>query len=145
MKPNGNQFVVRSFAVALFAVGLLSSFGNAETMHGTFKLPVQARWGTMLLAPGHYEFTAETRNGGSVVTVRSIESQQSGMVISIATSTTRVSGSGLKLSESEGVKYVKALYLGDIDLQLDFGAPKSKITKVAKSQPPTMASAAGNH
>jgi len=99
----------------------------------------------MLLAPGHYEFTAETRNGGSVVTVRSIESQQSGMVISIATSTTRVSGSGLKLSESEGVKYVKALYLGDIDLQLDFGAPKSKITKVAKSQPPTMASAAGNH
>ena len=145
MKPNGSHFVVRSLAVVLLAVGLLSSLGNAETAHGTLKLPVQARWGTMLLAPGHYEFTTETRNGGNVVTVRSIESQQSGIVISIATSTARVSGSGLKLSESEGVKYVKALYLGDIDLQLDFGTPKSKIAKVAKSQPPKMASAAGSH
>jgi hypothetical protein len=145
MKPNGKQFAVRSFAVVLLAVGLLSSFGVAETVHGAFKLPVQARWGTMLLAPGDYEFTADSRGGGSLVTVRSMDSQQSGMVMSATTSIVQASGSGLKLGESEGVKYVKTLYLGDLDVQLNFGAPKSKIVKLAKSQSPTMASAAGSH
>src|SRR5256885_10286045 len=104
MKPNGSHFVVRSLAVVLLAVGLLSSLGNAETAHGTFKLPVQARWGTMLLAPGHYEFTTETRNGGNVVTVRSIEAPQRGIGKSLATSTPRLSGSGLNLTESQVVK-----------------------------------------
>jgi hypothetical protein len=147
MKPNGNQFVVRSFAVALFAVGLLSSFGNAETMHGTFKLPVQARWGTMLLAPGDYEFSVDTRSGGSMVTVRSIDSRWSGMAMSRCSSGTgEKPGSGLTLNRDEGMTYVKALYLGDLRVELNFATPKlGKATKVAKSQTATMASASGNH
>jgi hypothetical protein len=144
MKPNGKQFAVRGFAVVLLAVCLLSILGNAETVHGTFKLPVQARWGSMLLPPGDYEFTADSRAGGSVVIFRSMDSRHSGIVMSRVTSSVRASGSGLKLGESDGVKYVKALYLGNIDLQFDFGTPRSKIAKLAKPQSRTMASAAGS-
>lgn len=145
MTLNGKQFSVRSFVVVLLAVGLLSSFGNAETVHGTFKLPVQARWGSMLLKPGDYEFKADNGAGGSIVTVRSMNSQQSGMVMSIASSNMRTVGSGLKLGESEGMRYIKALYVGDLDLELNFAIPKSRIAKVAKSSQTTVASASGSH
>ena len=146
MKPNGKKFVLRAvFVVCLVAV--FSALGSAEAVHGTFKLPVQAQWGTMLLAPGDYEFSVDTRSSGNIVTVRSMDSQWSGMAMSGSSSGYDAKpGSGLRLSMSEGVTYVRALYLGELGVELNFGTPKmSKAAKLAKSQTATMASASGAH
>jgi hypothetical protein len=55
-------------------------------------------------------------------------------------------GAGLTLSKSGGMTYVKALYLGDLGVELSFVTPKvSKLAKLAKSQTATSASASGAH
>jgi hypothetical protein len=147
MKPNGKKLVVRATFFVMCAVAVFSTFGNAQTVHGSFKLPVQAQWGTMLLVPGDYEFSVDTRSGGSIVMVRSLDSQWSGMAMSRSSSGVGARPeSGLTLTKDEGMTYVKALYLGDLGVELSFGTPKvSKTTKLAKSQTATMASASGAH
>ena len=147
MKRNGKKFVLRAVLFLVCAIAAFSNLGNAETVHGSFKLPVQAQWGTMLLAPGDYEFSVDTRAGGSIVMVRSLDSQWSGIAMSGSSSGYDAKpGSGLRLSRSEGVTYIKALYLGDLGVELNFGTPRmSKAAKLAKSQTATMASASGAH
>ena len=147
MKPNHKKFALRTVLFAVSAVAALSVLANAETVHGSFKLPVQAQWGTMLLAPGDYEFSVDTRAGGSIVMVRSLDSQWSGMAMSGSSSGYEAKpGSGLRLSRSEGLTYVKALYLGDLGVELNFGTPRmNKAAKLAKSQTASMASASGAH
>jgi hypothetical protein len=146
MKLNGKKFALRAVLFMMCAVAALSTLGNAETVRGTFKLPVQAQWVTMLLEPGDYEFSVDTRAGGSIVMVRSLDSRWSGIAMSESSGYEAKPGSGLRLSKSEGVTYVKALYLGDLGVELHFGTPKmSKAAKLAKSQTATMVSASGAH
>jgi hypothetical protein len=146
MKSNGKKFALRAVLLVVCAV-VFSALGNAETVHGTFKLPVQAKWGTMLLAPGAYEFRVDTRSGGNIVTVRSADSRWTGMAMSGSSSGYDAKpGSGLTLIKSEDMTYVKALYLGDIGVELNFGTPKaSKASKLATTHTATMASASGAH
>ena len=82
MKPNGKYFVVRGLLLALCAVALLSIPGSAATLYGSFKLPVEAHWGKVLLTPGKYEFTLNSSPAGSVLTLRSMDSQWTGMIMS---------------------------------------------------------------
>jgi hypothetical protein len=147
MKPKGKKLVVRAVFFVVCAVAVFSTTGNAETVHGTFKLPVQAQWGTMQLSPGEYEFSVDTRSGGSIVMVRSLDSRWSGMAMYGSSSDYQVrAGSGLTLTNSEGMTYVKALYIGDLGVELNFATPRtSHASKLAKSQTATMASASGAH
>jgi len=146
MKPIGKKFALRVVLFAVCAVAF-STAGNAQTVHGSFKLPVQARWGTMQLAPGEYEFSVDTRTGGNIVMVRSLDSKWRGMAMSASSSGYEAKpGSALSLSKSEGMTYVKALFLGDLGVELNFGAPRlSKAEKLVRSQTATMASASGAH
>ncbi len=147
MKPNGKYFVVRAVFFVVCAVGLLSVFGNAETAHGTFKLPTEARWGKLLLAPGEYEFTVNDDPSGRIVIVRSRESGWSGMILSASSSDVHFAeGTKLLLAKSgEGV-YVRALCLGDSGVMLNYRMPKAgKVTRLTKPQPSVAASASGAH
>jgi hypothetical protein len=147
MKPNGKWYVVRIAFFALCAVGLLSAVGQAETTHGTFKLPVETHWGKMLLAPGEYEFDVRNESSGRIVTVRSKDSGWSGMIMSPSSSDMPSDeGTKLLLGSSEQGRYVRALCLGDSGMMLSYAAPKAgKATRLVKSQPSptTMASASG--
>jgi hypothetical protein len=147
MKPNGKYFVVRVVLLTLCVVGLFSIAGQAQTTHGTFKLPVETHWGKMVLAPGEYEFTINNGLEGRIATVRSRETGMSGMVMSADTSEL---GSDketkLLLSKSEMGVYVRALCLGDSGVMLNYGTPKlGKMTRLAPPQSATMASASGAH
>ena len=42
MKPNGRMFVVRAVLLVTCAAGLFYGVAGAETVHGTFRLPVRA-------------------------------------------------------------------------------------------------------
>jgi hypothetical protein len=146
MKPNGKTFVVRAVLFVVCAVGLFSSLAGAQTVHGTFKLPVEAHWGMMVLAPGEYEFVVDTGSFTRMITVRSKDSGWSGMVLSeSASDASSATGASLMLAKSEDGMYVRTLYLNDAGVALNFGAPKTRMTKLGKSATPTMASASGTH
>ena len=144
MKPNGKMFAVRAVLFAVCAVGLLSAFAGAETVRGTFKLPVEAHWGKMVLAPGEYEFVVDTESSTRMVTVRLKDSGWSGMALSEGLSdTSSAEGASLVLAKSEEGMYVRTLYLNDMGVALNFAVPKMRMTKLAKST--TVASASGTH
>jgi hypothetical protein len=146
MKPNGKYFAVRSGLLTVCVLGLLSSFGGAETMHGSFKLKSATHWGMLLLAPGAYEFSIEGDPSGSMVTVRSKDTSWSGMAMAKSRSDAHShDGTKLVLEDSEESVYVRALCLGDEGIALNYAAPKfRKGTDVTRIQPPgTVASAAG--
>ena len=146
MKPNGKTFVVRAVLFAVCAVGLLSGISRAETVHGNFKLPVETRWGTMVLAPGDYEFVVDTDSLTRMITVRSKDSGWSGMALSESLSdASSATGTSLMLAKSEDGMYVQTLYLNDAGVALNFAVPKSRMSKLAKSTTTTVASASGTH
>jgi hypothetical protein len=130
---------------ALFAAGLFSVAAQAQTARGTFKLPVEARWGTMILAPGEYDFTISDAVGGKILTVRSVETGRAGMILaSNVASLGSEKGSMLLLSKSDSGTYVKSLSLGDSGVMLNYTTPKSsKLTRLSPPQPATVASASG--
>jgi len=147
MKPNGKYFVIRAVFFVMCAVGLLSVFGNAETAHGTFKLPTEARWGKLLLAPGEYEFTVNNDPSGRIVIVRSRESGWSGIILSASSSDMQFAeGTKLLLAKSgEGV-YVRAFCLGDSGVMLNYWMPEAgRVTRLTKPHPRVVASASGAH
>ena len=138
MKPNGKS-VVRVVLFALCAVGLFTATAQAQITHGSFKLPFEARWGSMVLAPGEYEFTVNDAPAGRILTVRSVETGWSGMVMSSDTSDV---GSNketkLLLTKSEGATYVRALCLGDSGVMLNYRVPIGG--KMTSLSPPKSAS-----
>ena len=145
MKPNGKVFAVRVVLLTLCVMGLFSIAGQAQTTRGSFKLPVEAHWGKMVLAPGDYDFTISDGLEGRIATVRSRETGLSGMIMSADTSEL---GSDketkLLLSKSEMGVYVRALCLGDSGIMLNYGIPKlGKMTRLAPQQSAAMASAPG--
>jgi hypothetical protein len=145
MKPNGKYFAVRGVLFVLCAVSLFSIAGQAQTTHGTFKLPVETHWGKLVLAPGEYEFTLNDALSGRILTVRSKETGWSGMVMSSdASQLGSDRETKLLLTKSETGTYVRALCLGDSGLMLNYGTPKpGKMTRLSPPPSTTMASASG--
>ncbi len=145
MKPNGKMFAVRMILFAVCAVCLLSDLSNAEIVRGTFKLPVTAQWGGMVLTPGEYDFVVDTTSSDRMITVRSEQTGKAGMILANAVSQGGASsGSALKLATSESGTYVQMLYLNDAGIALQFNMPKPMV-KLAKSSSPGVTSASGTH
>ena len=144
MKPNGKTFVVRMVLFAVCAVCLLSDLAKAETVRGTFKLPVEAYWGRALLQPGDYEFTVDTESAARIITVRSKATGSSYMMLSSALSDmSGGAGSSLELAQTEAGMYVRTIYLKDPGVALAFSTPKVAMRKLAASAPATTPS--GTH
>jgi hypothetical protein len=120
MKPNGKYSVVHVVVFALCAVSVFSIAGQAQTVRGSFKLPVEAHWGKMVLAPGEYQFTLNDALGGRILTVRSLETGWSGMVMSSdASDLGSDRETKLLLTTSETGTYVRALCLGESGVMLN--------------------------
>ena len=145
MKPNGKMFAVRVVLFIVCAVGLFSALAGAETVRGTFKLPVTAHWGKMVLAPGEYDFYVDTGSITRVVTIHSKSEGWSGMILARTIDTAIASGSQITLKKSGEDLYVQRLCLQDAGLALDFTMPNPAMTKLAKSASPGVASASGTN
>ncbi|HXU18129.1 MAG TPA: hypothetical protein VN708_23685, partial [Terriglobales bacterium] len=95
---------------------------------------------------GEYEFVVDTGSVTRVVTVRSKDTGWSGMVHATAMDCTySTAGSEMKLATYDKTRYVKALYLYDAGVALEFAVPKPRMTKLAKSTSPVMSSASGTN
>ena len=147
MKPNGKYFaVVRAVVLVLCMAGMFSAMANAETAHGKFKLQTETRWGNLLLEPGEYEFTISDTASVALVTVRSEDSRQSGIIMPEGLSDPASTRSSLVLVPSGNGAYVRTLALGEVGLALDFGEPKAgKVTRLGGPKSTEMASASGSH
>jgi hypothetical protein len=100
----------------------------------------------MVLPPGEYEFVVDTDSLTRMITVRSKDSRWSRMVMSESVSDAgSATGASLTLAKSDEGMYVQTLYLNDAGVALNFAVPKSRMTKLAKSTTPTIASASGTH
>ena len=139
MKSNSKYLAVRAVFLTLCAVSLLSTFGSAETLRGNFTLTSETHWGKLLLAPGAYEFTTDSGAYGKTVTVRSKESQWSGMAMAQSTSDAQSDqGTKLLLEKTEAGVYVRALCLGDSGVTLTYATPKAgRFTRLTREQPAT--------
>jgi len=144
MKPNGKYFVVRGLVFALCAVALFAGVGSGETVSGKFKLPIETRWGMIVLAPGEYEFTFDSDASSRIVRVHSTDSGWGAMVMATALSDAMGRlGSGLELAKSLGGPYVKRLYMGDLGWALDFSVPKpGREARLTKFKPATTTASA---
>jgi hypothetical protein len=147
MKANGKYFAVRATVLAICIVSMSSFAANAEVVHGKFKLTTATHWGMLSLAPGDYEFTTTDEDtSNTMLTVRSLDSEWSGVVIAEAISDAKP-GEGMKLelaASSEG-RYVSALCLGEAGITLTYAEPKvGKLTRLTKNAAGgAMASASG--
>ena len=139
MKSNGNYFAVRVVFLTLSTLSLLSTVANAQSIRGNFTLKANTQWGQLLLAPGAYEFTMDADTSGTLVTVRSKESNWSGMAMAESTSDAGPKqGMKLVLERLGGEVYVKALCLGDEGMALNYAIPKAaKLTRLTRAQPTT--------
>ncbi len=146
MKPNGKHFAVRVVFLTLSTLSLLSTLATAQTMRGNFTLKANTHWGTLLLAPGAYEFTMDADTSGTLVTVRSKESEWSGMAMAESISDAKPKqGMKLVLERSGGEVYVKALCLGDGGTTLNYATPKSaKVARLTRAQPTTTIASVAN-
>lgn len=145
MKPNGKRFVSRVWMFAAFAL-VFSAFGLAET-HGNFKVANEVRWGNVLLAPGDYEFNVNDGGIGRVVTVRSLDSGWSGMILAVSASgMAPEETSRLVVDKTTKGDVVRALYLSDPGLKLEFATFTGKPVRLVKTPPATrtVAAAAGS-
>jgi len=99
-----------------------------------------------VLAPGEYEFAVDMESLSRMVTIRSRDSGWSGMVLSESLSDiSSAAGESLMLAKSEQGMYVQKLSLNEEGIAMNFAAPKTKMSKLAKSTSPATASAAGMH
>jgi hypothetical protein len=145
MKPNGKMIAVRMTLFAVCAVCLLSDLSKAETVRGTFQLPVATHWGRILLTPGKYEFVVDTGSATRVVTVTSKDTGWSGMILAAAVDETSMSsGSEMKLAKFDNTTYVETLSLKDAGVAWRFSVPRP-VTKLAKAASSNIASSSGTN
>jgi hypothetical protein len=124
-----------SFAVLLLAVSLGFSAPQAAAdsmLSGTFKLPMQAHWGTAVLPAGDYSYTVEMHGSGPVVAIRTADGKCSGLFFARSVSTVAESGvQSLTLTHVGTDTFVSSFQLGAIGLSLDYSMPK-QVTAIAQ-------------
>jgi hypothetical protein len=127
-----------SFVLALMALGLSFSTlpAAAQSMvAGTFKLPMEAHWGPVVLPAGDYSFTVEQRSSSPIVAIRNANRKGVGMFLSRSVSQIAESeNASLILTRSgEGV-FVSSFQLGSIGLALEYGLPRSVESAMASPE-----------
>jgi hypothetical protein len=110
--------------IALIAVLCLTA-SRANAQHGTFNLPFEARWGTVVLPPGSYQFSIHTQ----VSWPRIIEVSGNGKTVSISAgieaSQPQSDHSYLLLSSIDGAQVVREFSLGASGKAFTFLPPKT--------------------
>ncbi|HUK26328.1 MAG TPA: hypothetical protein VLV49_17230 [Terriglobales bacterium] len=117
-------------ALALLAGVMVVSCSIASAQSGTFKLPVEAKWGKAVLPAGDYSYAME-QGGEKIVTIRSMEDGSSVMAVPASVSEMPFGPSQLILTRSGRDVFVTALTMGDYGMTLNFAVPKPRVTSTA--------------
>ena len=119
--------LVTPLALALLAGCFTAKLVNAqEAYRGRFTLPVEARWGHVVLPPGDYSFTLDEATVAGIVTIREGTGRAVGVILNQGTREQQsFDVSELILVRSGGSYAIRALRLADLGMTLEYSVPKS--------------------
>jgi hypothetical protein len=127
MRLNRSLKLVAPLALALLAGCFTANLANAQEVYrGSFTLPVEARWGNVVLHPGEYSFTLDRGTVAGIVTLREETGGTVGFVPNQAVRDRQTfDRSELVLARSGGNYTIRAVRMADLGLTLEYSAPKT--------------------
>lgn len=133
MKNMSSSFVrSKVFALALGVLFALPILAHAEGYKGKFTLPNETHWGSVVLAPGDYDFVLDSASAPTKVVVRSADGKVAAMLVSMWSSETNVVKSNSLQLETRGSQlFVSAVYMKDMGVELHFALPRMKESGLA--------------
>jgi hypothetical protein len=129
MKSIRNSMLLKGLVLAIGLLGASVSTAYAQSAHGRFTLPHEARWGNVLLSPGVYTFSLQSPSLPAAIMVGKAGSSQIAIVFPRVVSAEKLTeGSRLVLSHNaSGESFVSALYLGDLGVSLHYESSKARM------------------
>jgi hypothetical protein len=117
---------LQALALSVLALGLSASPAAAQSVTGTFKLPMTANWGTSFLPAGEYSYSAEISQGIPIVTVRSLDTKWAQMFLAQSVSAGDDSKPAtLELSRQGDKLYVSSISARGMGLVFNYSVPKA--------------------
>jgi hypothetical protein len=126
MTLNRSFKLVAPLGLALLAGCLTANLASAqEAYNGRFTLPVEARWGHVVLPPGDYLLTLDHATDRGIITLRR-GTKLVAMVLNQATDDLQTfDRSELVLVRSGGNYTIRALRLAELSMTLEYSVPKT--------------------
>jgi hypothetical protein len=118
--------ILAPLGLALLAGCFTANLASAqEAYRGRFTLPVEARWGHVVLPPGDYSFTLDhASNDGKIMVRRGTGNL--GIILTQAIRDRQTSDqSALVLVRSGGNYTIRALRLAELGMTLEYSVPKA--------------------
>jgi hypothetical protein len=116
---------MQALAMMIVALGLSTAPAAAQSVTGTFKLPMAAKWGTSFLPAGEYSYSAEISNGMPIVTVRSVDTKWAQMFLAQSVSAEDDSKPAtLELTRQGDTLYVSSISARGMGLVFNYALPK---------------------
>jgi hypothetical protein len=120
---------LQALALSVLALGLSAAPAAAQTVSGTFKLPMAANWGASSLPAGEYSYSAEISQGMPIVTVRSLDTKWAEMFVAQSVSPGDDSQpASLELTRKGDKMYVSSLSAKGMGLVFNYALPKTAET-----------------
>jgi hypothetical protein len=128
MSLNRSFKLVAPLGLALLAGCFTANLASAqEAFKGSFTLPFEARWGTVVLPAGEYSFTLDRGVVGGRVTITTEDRQAAGFVLNQGVYDRQtIDHSELILVRDGGNYTVRALRLEDRGLTLEYSVPMTE-------------------
>jgi hypothetical protein len=116
---------LQTLALSVLALGLSAAPAAAQSVMGTFKLPMAANWGTSSLPAGEYSYSAEISQGMPILTVRSLDSNRAQMFLAQSVSPGDDSKPAtLELTRKGDKMYVSSISARGMGLVFNYSVPK---------------------
>jgi hypothetical protein len=128
MKSIRSSMLLKMLVLSIAALGVSAGSAHAQSTAGKFTLPHEARWGSVLLAPGPYTFSLRSSSLPAVIMVASAGSPKVAIVLPWVVSTEKLTDSSklVLAHDASGESFVSALYLGELGMSLHYAPPKAQ-------------------
>lgn len=125
MNANRSYRFFALLALALLVVSLAPTSASAQAFKASFTLPVETRWGGVVLPPGTYSVTLNSQAFPSIARIDG-EGAHFFVMPSIVDSGQALGPSKLVIARSGGRARIRSLYMGTLGTTFWYPAPKTE-------------------
>jgi hypothetical protein len=124
MKTHRNRFLAMA-VIGLVAIGTFVSQAAAQSnvSSGSFTLPYQVNWQGVVLPAGDYTFSLKSRALPTLLDVRG-PNGRAYIMATVLDQNKADQRSSLTIEGRGGTRFVREMYLADIDLRICYSIPK---------------------
>jgi hypothetical protein len=131
MNAHRNFRLFALLALALLVASLAPTSASAQEYKGYFTLPVETRWGQMVLPPGTYSVTLDSLSFPNIAKVQGEGTHFFVMPSGVATGEAAES-SKLVIARSSGRARIRSFCIGVLGTTFQYAAPKREPLVVAQ-------------